>query len=146
MHNVKYLGQYGENPIFKLNERKNFMSIKKYVVSRDDSIYHAWPDIVKTKEGKLICVFTECIHHLDRDESRIVYCESFDKGATWSAKRALSEKGSKTLYFNCARITRLPDDSLIVLADKISKHENEKSNIYYWKADSEGKMQKERKV
>jgi sialidase-1 len=30
--------------------------IQKFNVSRDDSIYEAWPDVVLTDGGKLICV------------------------------------------------------------------------------------------
>ena len=30
------------------------MSIEKFTVSRDDSIYEAWPDLVLTESGKLI--------------------------------------------------------------------------------------------
>ncbi|MDF2685403.1 MAG: hypothetical protein K0S55_584, partial [Clostridia bacterium] len=65
-----------------------FEPIKKFTVSRDDSNYHAWPDLVKTKNGKLICVFTECLHHGDRTNSRIMLTESTDRGRTWSYKKA----------------------------------------------------------
>lgn len=47
------------------------MSIQKFIVSKDDSIYEAWPDVVQTVSGKLICVFSECAHHLDREDARI---------------------------------------------------------------------------
>ena len=33
------------------------MSLQKFIVSKDDSIYEAWPDLVQTDSGKLICVF-----------------------------------------------------------------------------------------
>ena len=35
------------------------MDIKKYVVSNDPKMYEAWPDVVLTDGGKLICVFSE---------------------------------------------------------------------------------------
>ena len=41
--------------------------IQKFNVSRDDSIYEAWPDVVLTDGGKLICVFSECEHHKNRE-------------------------------------------------------------------------------
>lgn len=114
------------------------MAIQKFIVSKDDSIYEAWPDMVKTKGGKLICVFTECEHHLDRENSRIVLCESFDRGRTWSAKVPLTEKGKKNNFFNCARISKLNDESLVIICDKVSGDENESSEIYVWFGDSEG--------
>ncbi|HPB16731.1 MAG TPA: sialidase family protein, partial [Clostridia bacterium] len=63
------------------------MALEKYIVSKDDSIYEAWPDIALTKSGKLVCVFSECKHHGDRENARIVYCHSTDKGKTWSEKK-----------------------------------------------------------
>lgn len=114
------------------------MALQKYVVSRDDSIYEAWPDLVLTKGGKLVCVFSECKHHGDRDQARIVYCESTDRGHTWSTKKALTPKGTTKNYYNCARITRMPDDSLIIIADYVLENENHQSQTFIWKGDAEG--------
>ena len=44
------------------------MAIRKITVSRDESIYEAWPDVAMTNSGKLIAIFTECEHHLNRDK------------------------------------------------------------------------------
>ena len=63
------------------------MAIQKFYVSRDDSIYEAWPDLVLTDGGKLICIFTECKHHGDRALSRLMITESLDRGRTWSLKK-----------------------------------------------------------
>ena len=59
------------------------MAIQKFTVSRDDSIYEAWPDVIRTESDKLICVFSECEHHLDRANARLVIRESLDRGRTW---------------------------------------------------------------
>ncbi len=112
--------------------------MQKFVVSRDESVYEAWPDLVQTESGKLICVFTECEHHLDRTNSRIVMRESVDRGRTWSEKKHFTEKGTKTEYFNCARISRISDGSLVVICDKILGHEEVASELYIWKGDKEG--------
>ena len=74
--------------------------IQKFNVSRDDSIYEAWPDVVLTNGDKLICVFSECEHHKNRESARIMITESTDRGRTWSHKRPLTEKGSAVEYFN----------------------------------------------
>jgi len=58
------------------------MSIEKFIVSRDDSIYQDFPDVVLTKDGKLICVFMENTHHSNRDKARISLVESTDRGRT----------------------------------------------------------------
>lgn len=119
------------------------MSIQKFTVSSDDSIYEAWPDIVQTESGKLICVFTECSAHSDRESSRIVICESTDRGRTWSAKKPLTETGNRKNFFNNARISKLRDGNLVIVCDRVHKDEGEKrecsfSEIYVWYSDKEG--------
>ena len=114
------------------------MAISKFSVSRDEKYYEAWPDLIQTKSGKLICVFTECEHHLCRNDSRIVIKESFDRGRTWSEKKALTDRGTAKNYFNCARISRLLDGRLVIICDKINGHENEDSALYLWFSDEEG--------
>lgn len=118
------------------------MALEKNVVSNDKSIYEAWPDIVKTKSGKLVCVFSECKHHGDRDQARIVYKESLDKGKTWSDKTALTEKSTSDNYYNCARISKLPDDTLVIIADYVIKNESHNAKTYLWKSIDDGKTWK----
>ena len=118
------------------------MALEKYVVSNDKSIYEAWPDIVKTKSGKLVCVFSECKHHGDRDQARIVYKESLDKGKTWSDKTALTEKSTSDNYYNCARISKLPDDTLVIIADYVIKNESHNAKTYLWKSIDDGRTWK----
>ena len=114
------------------------MAIQKFIVSKDDSIYEAWPDVVQTDSGKLICVFSECKHHSDRENARIMLCESNDRGRTWSKKKPLTEKCKKDDYFNCARISKLNDGRLAIICDKVSRNENSSSEIWVWFGDSEG--------
>lgn len=122
------------------------MPIQKFSVSNDKSIYEAWPDLVKTKNGKLICVFTECKHHLDRDDSRIVMVKSTDRGRSWSEKTPLTEIGTKEHYFNNARISTLLDGSLVIVCDKVQRDENSSSEIYLWYGDAEGEHWSEPEV
>lgn len=115
------------------------MSIQRFIVSKDEAIYEAWPDLVQTDSGKLICVFMECTHHGDRTDARIMITESLDRGRTWSEKKALTEKGKKDDYFNCARISKLRDGRLAVICDrhKGPGRENE-AMTYIWYGDKEG--------
>lgn len=118
------------------------MAIEKFSVSRDDSIYHAWPDLVLTRGGKLICVFTECTHHKNRNSSRIMITESTDRGRSWSPKRPLTETSDASFYFNNSRISRLPDDSLAIICDRVdSTGKGEcgpRTCQYIWQSDPEG--------
>ncbi len=115
------------------------MSIEKFNVSRDDSIYEAWPDVVLTDGGKLICVFSECEHHKNREGARIMITESLDRGRTWSKKLPLTEKGHAGEYFNCARISKLNDGSLAIICDKVYGNENRKAEIWIRHGDAEGR-------
>ncbi|HHW10609.1 MAG TPA: exo-alpha-sialidase [Firmicutes bacterium] len=112
--------------------------IRKFTVSRDDSIYEAWPDVTLTPGGKLICVFSECNHHNDRSYTRIVLCESTDRGRTWSAKRPLTDGTSGFPYWNCARIQMLKDGRLAVVVDRISAKNEEGGRVYIFFSEDEG--------
>ena len=117
------------------------MSIQKFTVSRDDSIYEAWPDVVLCDSGKLICTFTECTSHADRNLSRIVTVESFDRGRTWSEKRPLTEKTTENDFYNNSRISKLPDGRLVIICDREYGKEKPgtKNEIYLWFSSDEGK-------
>lgn len=118
------------------------MSIRKFVVSKDDSIYEAWPDVIQTDSGKLLCVFSECEQHANRDNARLVICESSDRGRTWSDKKALTEKGTAEDFFNCARISKLNDGTLAIICDRVQgSPKNRKEQIvkqYIWYSTDEG--------
>jgi len=87
--------------------------IQKFTISRDDSIYEAWPDVVLTPSGKLICVFAECTHHHDRSYTRIMLTESVDRGRTWSLTDGTQG------FCTTGRIMQLSDGRYVVLVDKI---------------------------
>lgn len=100
--------------------------IQKYTVSRDDSIYEAFPDVTLTADGRLLCVFEECTHHGDRSWTRLALTESSDRGRTWSPKRALTGETKGRPYWNCARITTLRDGRVATVADYIGTDERSK--------------------
>lgn len=114
------------------------MSMETFIVSRDDSIYEAFPDVVLTEGGKLICVFLECEHHFNRNNARIMICESGDRGRTWSKKRAFTDKSEADRSFNCPRISKMNDGTLAIVCDRFRGGENEGSELYLWRGDREG--------
>ena len=111
------------------------MAIQKFSVSKDDGIYEAFPDLVLTDGGKLICVFMECVNHGNRNNNRLVMRESSDRGRTWSEKKPLTEICSHANSFDCPRISKLPDGSLAVVCNRVCGARRE---LYLWKADPEG--------
>ncbi len=93
--------------------------MEKFIVSRDDSVYEAWPHLALTASEKLVCVFSECTHHNDRSYTRIVTVTSTDRGRTWSAKRPLTEPcHDRENFWNCARISNLSDGRLAIAVDR----------------------------
>ncbi len=117
------------------------MKIEKFTISRDPSVYEAWPDVTLAPGGKLVCVFTECSHHKDRSYTRIMLTESGDRGRNWSPKRPLTEGTAGLGYsYNCARITRFPDGRLAVIVDRIPREFGEgrselAENLIYFSED-----------
>lgn len=95
--------------------------MQKFLISRSNEYYQAWPDVSLTADGNLLCVFSECTHHADRNYTRIMLVESDDRGRTWSEPRPLTESTRDLPYFyNCARISLLPDGRLAITVDKVS--------------------------
>ncbi len=94
--------------------------MERFTVSRDDSIYEAFPDVTLTPSGKLLCVFAECTHHNDRSYTRIMLTESTDRGRTWSRKRPITEPTQGLpAFWNCPRIACFRDGRILVLVDKL---------------------------
>ncbi|NUQ01288.1 MAG: exo-alpha-sialidase [Armatimonadetes bacterium] len=92
--------------------------IEKFLVSRHEQHYQAWPDLALTASGKLICAFAQCKHHGDRSFARFVTVESSDRGRSWTAPRVLVET-SEQGWWNCPRIVRLRDGRMVIIGDHV---------------------------
>lgn len=113
--------------------------IQKFPVSNDPDWYEAFPDIALCPDGRLVCVFAECVHHRDRSQTRIVCCHSDDRGETWSEKRAITERSHGEHFYNCARIVALGDGRLAVNVDYCDMPrkgvERSSKNLLYFSED-----------
>lgn len=98
--------------------------MQKFIVSRDDTIYEAWPDLAMNKDGRLVCIFSECTAHGNRELARLTIRISDDRGRSWSDKIYLSERGKRNAYFNCARIFYLSDGRFAVVCDFLENEVN----------------------
>lgn len=54
--------------------------MQKFIVSRDDTIYEAWPDLAMGADGRLVCIFSECTAHTNRELARLTIRISDDRG------------------------------------------------------------------
>nr|MBQ4318530.1 exo-alpha-sialidase [Clostridia bacterium] len=115
--------------------------MQKFIVSKDPSIYEAWPDVCRISGDRLICVFSECTAHGNRDLARVTYVTSEDRGRTWSEKKYLSEPGVKSAYYNCARVSKLSDGRIAVVCDFISggNENGEGVQVFIWFSEDYGK-------
>jgi len=117
--------------------------MQKFLISRDDALYHAFPDVALTSTGRLVCVFAECTHHSNRDYTRIMLTSSTDRGRTWTAKRPLSDalRGNpqQDPFWNCPRISALADGRLVVVGDRVAGRDEgvggEQSNWLWFSAN-----------
>ncbi|CQR47169.1 hypothetical protein BN1058_01460 [Paraliobacillus sp. PM-2] len=106
--------------------------INKFVVSKDDTIYEAFPSLVLTGNSRLICVFVECNSHLDRKFTKVVYQTSDDRGRTWSEKRDLTEGTTgKNYFYDCPSISRLSDGRLVIAMNKIYFNEDYRKGFFH---------------
>lgn len=120
------------------------MTIRKVTVSRDDDVYECFPDVVRTRSGRLICVYRESDSHKARDFSHIVLRTSDNDGNTWSDKCAISKSSIRNgvlLKWNCPRIVQLKDSRVLVLCDQYPQPPGEETDLrhavvnFWWSED-----------
>lgn len=118
------------------------MAIERFLVSRHEQHYQAWPCLAQTPRGRLVCVFSQCKHHGDRGFARFVTCHSDDGGRTWTAPRVLAETSATPGgWWNCARISALADGQLAIVGDHVvggERGDDEKLTNWLWFSDDEG--------
>lgn len=121
--------------------------LNRYIVSREDQVYEAFPALAMTVDEHLVCVFLESVTHGDRSRTRIVYMKSKDRGRTWGEKRCLTESFPESSEFDdCPSIKRLKDGRLVILTSKIPRNEpvgsgtHRHSRILMYIGDSKGEQ------
>ena len=97
-----------------------------HVVSRDDSVYECFPDVVRMPSGRLVVMYRESDWHVAREYSRIVVRLSDDEGQTWSdllvvaaGPHAAEVKREEYWSYNCPRMRVLNDGRLLAVCDWI---------------------------
>jgi len=123
------------------------MGIRKVTVSRNDDVYECFPDLVRTSDGKLLCVYRQSDSHGAHSFSHIVLRESGDEGGTWAPRKVLIESyrdalKDELLKWNNPRITQLSNGHLLILCDGYyeppGERECEKSHVYFWWSSDRG--------
>ncbi len=114
--------------------------MKKYNISKSKEFYQAWPSLVKLENDDLFCIFTQCNHHIQRDNSLLMFAKSNDRGRIWSEAKPFTGLTNKEAFFNNARVQRM-GDSIVVVCDKVYENENSESpaDVFMWISDDETK-------
>ena len=109
---------------------KGSASMEKFRISCDPRWYEAWPDVTRSPDGRVLVVFTQCVHHGDRSNTRLMLTESADDGRTWGEKRALTPESAGTQFsYNCARLTTLRDGRLAAVVDCLPREGEKESSL-----------------
>jgi len=96
------------------------MPIRHAIVSRDDSVYECFPDVARTRSGRLLVIYRESDGHQAREFCRLVVRASDDEGETWGARTVLVatvQQEGVLLEYNCPRVVQLRDGRLLALCD-----------------------------
>ena len=115
------------------------MNMKNYVIARNDDIYEAFPDVAMTDSGELICVFLQCEHHVIRKKVSLCITKSSDHGRTWTPKRIFAQNPDNGQEFNCPRISKLKDGTMVIVCDTMAALDVTAGNaLYVWKSQDNG--------
>ena len=67
------------------------MSIEKFTISRDDSVYECFPHLCQTRSGRILLVYRESNGHVASEFCRLIIRYSDDAGQSWSDRRVVCE-------------------------------------------------------
>lgn len=137
----------------------------KLTVSRDDRFYEGFPDIARTPNGTLVCVYRQTMGHGAYPFSRLAVRRSTDGGRSWTDAQIAAECGSADrlvdhgLFWlpqyavdiargiewkgslNCPRLICLQDGSLLLMCDWCESgaaQTKAKWINYFWRSTDEG--------
>ena len=98
------------------------MAVEKFTISRDDSVYEAFPDLCLTDSGRVLLVYRESNGHVASEFCRLVVRSSDDAGRTWSERRVVREEDRSSgvlTAWNCPKIQQLQDGRVVLTCDKV---------------------------
>ena len=126
--------------------------MEKTVVSRDDRVSRAMPDLVRCADDTLLCVFRESVHYCSRNDaidhlpgkpfSRIIQQRSFNGGRSWSSVETIASLRKDEGMLNCPRLLRLAGGRLLLAVDWIppgpAGEKTKDCDVRFWRSDDNG--------
>ena len=101
--------------------------MEKFTISRNDDFYEAFADVVKTKNGVIICTYREAlthspVHGMDGSAGycRIIVRRSLDGGLHWSDRQIIcaTEDLKEGYAYNCSRLVVLGNGTVLLVVDR----------------------------
>jgi hypothetical protein len=99
------------------------MSIEKFTISRDDSVYECFPHLCRTQSGRILLVYRESNGHVASEFCRLIVRYSDDAGQSWSERRVIcdEDRSSGVLRtWNGPKIQQLQDGRILLLCDTVN--------------------------
>jgi len=125
--------------------------MNRSVVSRDDALSQAMPDLALAGNGALVCAFRESALYPQQGEfetpagrlkSRISVRVSRDEGETWGGLIPVGGVKMEEGFLNCPRLCRLRDGTLLLAVDWIPRSDlgerDPACGIWFWRSRDHG--------
>jgi len=122
------------------------MTVEKFTISRDDSVYECFPHLCQTNSGRIILAYRESNGHVASEFCRLIVRYSDDAGKTWSDRHVVIDEvrsaGILTTW-NCPKIQQLEDGRILLLADQVPYPPGEwgienQARVFFWFSEDEG--------
>lgn len=96
------------------------MSVEKFTISRDDSVYECFPHLCRTTTGRILLAYRESNGHVASEFNRLIVRHSEDAGHTWSARNVLRDEDrcdGPMPTWNGTKIQQLKDGRILLTSD-----------------------------
>ena len=114
------------------------------IVSREDTVYKAFPDIAMSSDGTLVCTFRESLGHGWHPFSRVAVQLSTDGGLNWGDKQivAACEDVNRDGGFTGSRVISLGETRLLLGCEWVPPHHSQESpdiEVFLWESGDSGR-------
>ena len=123
------------------------MAVKKFTISRDDSVYECFPHLCMTASGRILLAYRESNGHVASEFCRLIVRHSDDAGKTWSDRHVVIDESPSSgilTTWNGPKIQQLADGRILLLADRIPFPPGEwgvedQARVFFWFSEDEGR-------
>lgn len=117
------------------------VSIEKFTISRDDSVYECFPSLTRCDNGRIVLVYRESDGHKVKTFCRLIVRVSDDGGKTFSDRQVLVDAKHADGHidqYNCPKVQQLKDGRVLITCDRFCVPPGENgddcraSHVLFW--------------